>query len=931
MSNIFALPDSESAATPVPQPVGQPQTRNIFAPTPEEQVTEPGQPLEEPKPGLLSELGKEIGGYFKDTAHTLKKLPLGAPLETLNLYKIALKTKNPRLAAHAYIAGFREGVGAPISEAEARTLAEDMAAYNHELGNTGKLRQYLRETFGGGKTAEESRQTLRGGVNLAMLGIDAATGGSAGYLPLMKAIPGATLKKLAAMEAHGIASLVSWNVAQAAVEKENLAKAAKEGVIGGALAPALGPVANLGMKGALGLGMLATDIARVPVGLTDRALRHVTAYEAARNFLGHGMSSLRDWVARSGEGALESMGLHGISRDLAGVRSAAYMRAAQWNATISDALVPLRGKKNSEERRLLGEMLHLDDDEAFKAAQFAEASGRSKRGAHDLMDKRAVIQGVLREVATEAEKHGVTQIDAKTGGLRYFVARQDFGMPHVFVNTEQFIKPGKIRTEAIRVLMDEHGMSQAKAQKVLAEIHQQTTAAEANNYRGMSYINLKGRRYNLPGYEADPSKVIPDYLMNMAKRIENHRAFSVLGLPSVQGGAGLMEQFPRAYEPLKDLADPDQVKLAKNIISDQLGAFDRGDPVSRFFTKTMQSQAIEKLGFGQINQTTQFITPNIMFGWRRSAEDFIRMMADPEMHERLARSGGFLETLLRAHRQEMFGVNDGGWLGKTAEARLRQSGFTKMDLGARIYSAMRGWTEAHYLADQLRFNTENMEKGALGKLTEQRIAKIKDKFAQLGLDADEIVKRGGFLTEEEGLKAAQTLSTKVNFWGDALSVPRFFRTPWGRILMQFKSFGYQQSRLMKQHVVDPALRGDTGPLIRALIAQQASGEVINDVRAIGRLKPRTDAGIVRLLNNYAAGSSFGILGDMFRAASKPGAIAGFALGPQASDIGEVGYGLMGHPRFLAKKAVAIGVPYIPWVGPTIAPAVGNVLFPPEQQ
>jgi hypothetical protein len=411
------------------------------------------------------------------------------------------------------------------------------------------------------------------------------------------------------------------------------------------------------------------------------------------------------------------------------------------------------------------------------------------------------------------------------------------------------------------------------------------------------------------------------------------------GLPKVLTAKTL---YPKAFEHVEAIEDPARRATAEAIVARQLG-FSHGDTFAlrerKAISSIMGAQAVMKLGLSQIAQLSQFVTPNAIAGFRGSLKDLLRLGSrSPELHDRMARTGALLQTLIRQAEAQMTG-GEGGF----AEAALKRTGFTFMDTQARRYGILRGWSMASYQSERLGelIARRNQPLSGLWGKAERRyvdnqIGAIEKKLALLGLDGKKIAERGGVLTEEEFLRAGQTLSTAANFWGDSLSMPAFSQSEWGRVLYQFKSFIVQQSKFMKDYAIKPALRdGDITPLTKLMLAGGVTGELIQDLKSMARAKPRTVEGWERLLSNYAAFGTFGILGDMWESTVTPGRVAGQVIGPAGSDVANLVYGtgqaLRGNPTPLAKQAVSTLLPMVPYVGPPATPAVVNTLFPPKEE
>jgi len=160
---------------------------------------------------------------------------------------------------------------------------------------------------------------------------------------------------------------------------------------------------------------------------------------------------------------------------------------------------------------------------------------------------------------------------------------------------------------------------------------------------------------------------------------------------------------------------------------------------------------------------------------------------------------------------------------------------------------------------------------------------LSEKLKAIGVDPEEAVNQGGRLTEGQLLKAGQTVSTEANFWSDALSLPRAFRTPQGRFFLQFKSFTQQQAGFTKRHIIDPMRRGDSGPFVRWLIGAGISGEAVADIKSTIFGTKRPTQPMLRFAENLGNSVGMGIFWDAFLTANRGQTSAwGFAAGPTVS-------------------------------------------------
>jgi hypothetical protein len=911
----------------------------------------------------------------------LRKLPKALIYEDKSFVDIAKKA-GLQTAGRAWAHEFRDMIGVPMSAQEEQGLAQDMMLVDKHLGNTKDLRQYLYKSFHGGfENKEDFKQVARGMVNAAVGAFP--MGGAVEEVLLTqlgtKLVPHAVMRGIVQAEAHSIASMVAWNVGTAAVNEENPLQAAKEGAIMGALFPVGAKAAEFALGGAArGVGLVGKTVVKPTMNMLDRALMRTSIYRSVRRLWDMG-GPFTGYAGRAGESLLRAAGLGPIADKLMQTRGAAHAMAGEWVGRAAKEYYGLGfGKSASAARSMLGAMLHVDPEERVALATQA---GYSFEKAQDLVARATRLEGLLHEVAQAAVAAGITQVDAKTGLLRFFIPRNDWGLPHVYVDTEQFITPGKVRDQAIKTLVEDNGMSRARAEKVLQSIHNRTQAALEDGdlaaSKGIGYVDLMGRRYNLPGYVTDPKAILPDYFANMASRIQNHTAFgrqtlvermvgekvqiaeaaaghqlapeevAALAKPIEDKVYGEMEkgiknQFPLAFEGTENMTDGMRKDLAQNIIKNQLGGFDKGPGWVQTLSKAAAYEAVMKLGLGQFTQLTQIAQAVGHTGFHGAARDFFRLLArDPEAHDIALRSGAILDSFVRASLGD---IMQGG--ARISEKALRYTGFTGMDTFARAFGAVRGYTESQHLSGKLAElisdlpNTRGLEK----KMTERAIEKLSAKFTEMGIDTGPLIARGGVLTEKEALQAALKVSTDINFWSDSLSLPEFYKSPSGKVFAQFKSFSFQQTKYIQQHVLKPAFeRGDIGPILRTLPIQLVTGELIADLKSTFRMKPRRTAGLSRLMTDLTQGGSFGLLADAINATNFKNGIASYEVGPLSSDLITTSEGLLqpkGRVRTIGKEIFLVTPAFasrIPVVGPALGaagsvllPGLSNLVFPPRK-
>lgn len=819
------------------------------------------------------------------------------------------------------------------------------------------------------RDAEEWESLGRGAVNVAAAAVPYGKLGVAAARPISNRL----IQRVAEAEISSIAALASWSAAQAAVEGESVREAALTGAAAGAVLPAVGPALGavtrplakgaIKLPGALGEHVVAPTakvVNRLAGRLPEKAAKAVggvvsrnPVYESTKDFLTH----FADRALYTGEYALRKLGQGKVADELMEARTEEHILKGMWQARFEQiaagmkpAPISTRGERKNLKlmRETFGQMIDSSDEEAARLAAKVPFGD-------DLLKRREAYKQLRDEIADLAEQYGVTQFDAKTGHLRYFIRRQDWGLPHVYVNLDKMVKPGKLQDKAVAAIQEQYPtITKERAVKILNGLHKRQEAAlKAESHEGMGYANLQGRRYNLPGYNLDPYAVLPEYFNHMARRIVNHKRFGVMPEgPVAELGAArlsprLKDQFPKAFEMLDSIEDPASRRVAERIIQRQIGGVET-DYTARKAAKMFQPQAVIKLGLAPISQLSQIGTATTQYGaYRQAATNLFKTITrDPESHVAALRTGAFHETLARQHIAEITGQGTGlsPWVTKS----LEKTGFSGADRMAREFGTLQGFSYAQHQAEKMAnlLPRRDVAKGLEKAYINRTLAAIEKRFVELGIDPEKIVAQGGVLEQDDLLRAGQKLSTTANFWGDSLSLPEYFRSPWGRVFMQFKSFSYQQAAFLKHAVLDPAVKdGNLAPLARLLAAQGVAGEVIADLRSLASLRERDKEGFARVVDNLGYGAAFGLYYDGLRATTFPGGVGNFILGPgfgDASTIIEGGArsvirtaktGDFTLDRKLGKKLIQVAPafmgPLAPY-GSMASPAVQNLVYPPKE-
>lgn len=737
--------------------------------------------------------------------------------------------------------------------------------------------------------------------------------------------------------------------------------------------------------------------------LIDRLPGGPGVRESTQKFVQSAYRNLWDRGFTSGQELLTKVGLDPLRTQLAISRSVSGLMGGKYVANQSRSFKGL----TDEEVRQVTHIMETQDllgPEAVTTVQ----------GLPDNLVRVAKAEaGRLRDFGEALQKAGVQIYDPETG-FHSFVLRNNY-VPHRFVNPEIYRPEGEFREATITQVMKKLDMTKDRATEWVDAFAERLQAEQAGILAdrpisfGTSHF-LQGRNLELPGYETDLRKILPQYYEYGSRRWANHVMFGPVTpeLKAVQKaseqldmfpqeqaaaasqpshaeqlfiedfqnvrGRGVLptkidkelspkeivqerlltaqkelraarsveQRYPRAFSQLEAISDPSQKEIARRIVSRQLGAMETdqlGRTTQGLLSSAAKAEVITKLALGAIAQPSQMLSAVVRTGYKGALGNLFKTVSnDPEALDFALRSGVILKSVVRQSEESL--------TGKAGTDFLEKVYFTQMDMKSRVFGALQGATFAQFQARALRqLSTLPRTVGNLAKM-----ARIERRLTDLGFDTTQIVRRGGHLTQDELLLAAQKVSSDVNFWGDSMSLPEVYRSPYGRYLTMFKSFGFQQGKLFKDTIAKPAAKwlqtggreGDLGPLTRFAVVTPLGGEIIADLKKWARGRKRTTNDVERVMENIANAAGFGLAADAMESTKYGlGGVLGWGVGPIATDVGKlvhnIGQASRGDAKPLAKQTIETLVPAAvgiaaPGLAPAVAaaaPAVSNILLPPK--
>jgi hypothetical protein len=399
--------------------------------------------------------------------------------------------------------------------------------------------------------------------------------------------------------------------------------------------------------------------------------------------------------------------------------------------------------------------------------------------------------------------------------------------------------------------------------------------------------------------EKDPLKFIPRYYERLFNRMSFGEEFGLDGkqLDKLLDGAiyqaGLS---PRYAQAIGEIA---KGKRARDYTLDSLAR------------KIMGFQVVTKMGpLSALSNISQNLNTVIRDGGINFTKGILRSMSD---------EGGRAGVIAwqRGIHDEFLRIAGGE--GAVANKYLQWTGFNKAESINRLLASNSSIVSAE------RLLKTHFDAGGT-------VDDIPRKLFNRGITPDDAK---GFLLNEG--KLTQKSADKIGFIGSQATqhatawkdLPLWWQEPEFRIMMQYKSFIYQQSRFIGREVLQPARRyfesggseGSLGPMVRAAIGFGLGAEVVNFIRqnvkkGTGKLagieyetEPFDEAHpLWQLMNHAGYVGALGMAGDIVERASRRD-LKGWALGPTVGDVFDMFEGVPPTVADVTEQGLIEGMPW----------------------
>lgn len=298
-------------------------------------------------------------------------------------------------------------------------------------------------------------------------------------------------------------------------------------------------------------------------------------------------------------------------------------------------------------------------------------------------------------------------------------------------------------------------------------------------------------------------------------------------------------------------------------------------------------QIMSKLGLAVIPNLTQPVNAIAAFDIQNFAKGVGKMLK-PDSPERLLvlRAHGAIDAGMQSTGkailedvQAVSGIYQGAPLDNAARAFMGITGFSLSESFNRTLSGVVG----------LELVQSTMAKHAAGKLVGRAAAKARRQFQGLGLDLDEVVRKGWYrdnpVAQQQMLeRVAYEAGRTTQFIQDITRTPLYWHTPFGRVMFQFKTFAFNQGKFVRDNVLKEAVEGNLQPLATLLTVYPAAGHLVNQAVDLFREHPKRYNGLEAYVRDLAAVGGFGMMYSIVNSLSYRQGLDQL-VGPTVSDVG----------------------------------------------
>lgn len=403
--------------------------------------------------------------------------------------------------------------------------------------------------------------------------------------------------------------------------------------------------------------------------------------------------------------------------------------------------------------------------------------------------------------------------------------------------------------------------------------------------------NFREREFDIPGYDKTP-EALSRYVAGAYDDIAKAEQFGPNGEISSQLLARIAEE------------GHDAVRATRNL-DIALGNVDKSTMGHKVSGRVRQVNSLRSLSTAGLSNATQLpVNTGTIAGFSRTLKGATKAAVSKQSRAEARETGVLLNSVIDNLATQSQGVNG------VITRNIASPFFRQIEKFNRQATAIVGKDWGNALA----------KKAANGN--QKALRTLQEKLGVTG----EI---GPKLTREQEIQASRGLVERAQFKVDPQDLPGWVDSPLGKLVAQFRTFGYKQSDFMYNQVLREAMEGNFLPLGRFIAIGVPAGTVTlatkGAIKGVRYTEPDENEGS-KAAKAIAAVGGFGVPGmegqNLYKSVqygNTPAAIVGTVGGVTASAIYETSENIRtGQRTGDWTKLKKEGLRNIPAVGPSIA-------------
>jgi len=378
--------------------------------------------------------------------------------------------------------------------------------------------------------------------------------------------------------------------------------------------------------------------------------------------------------------------------------------------------------------------------------------------------------------------------------------------------------------------------------------------------RNREFGNLEASRtIDLPFYDKSPNSLI-GYLNGSAKRIAHTETFGAKDEKALK----LLTQIGH---------EGGDHEAAKEAFDVAVGAKKYNPKFDNALGNVRKYTTTTRLGLGALTNVSQSVNTGIVTGHLRTLAAAAKQF-DQKTKDFVADTGVISDALLSDMRSQQGYKSFSSKVLGNALNKITAPGFSQVEKFNRSLSATAGRDYALRLA-------QNGDEATLRKL---------------GVTGEI---KGRTLSDAQQVQAARKVVEKTQFKVDPQDLPGWADSPGGKLVSQFRTFSYAQSKFVSNEILKPAFKnGDFKPLARFMAALPVGYALYETRRAIDGRPGEDNGAAINTKEALAAASKiggFGLIFDMYQGLNPVGSkyiptdrrvsmSAGTVFGPTAGTV-----------------------------------------------